>query len=510
MNLTISEIIKLLLRSVWERKVLVTILFVITSIVFLMMGLLWPKVYTSSTSILVEQQNILRPLMQGTAETTSAQNRDRAAREVIFSRESMIRILASSVWFDSVPDEKEKDLMREAIKKRTEFINVGTNLMLISYRDSQAKRAYETAKLMADIFVEQSLSAKRNESKNAYDFISSQVAEYQKKLIDVELAISKFRSNNIDATPLAENASKERLLSLNRQIETVDLELNEEQTVLKARKDQLSGESSNINEASFERESQLQSRIAELEGKLSDLRLTYMDNYPDITETKAQINVLKIRVSNEVKARESGIISGNSQLRDGPLAQELRSQISRSKTNVSSYKSRKTQLELLRTNQLKKIEQINLVKAEVAELNRDYDVNQQMYQRLLSQRENAYVSMNIDIKQQGLTIKIQEPASLPVNPKGIRFAHIILAGLAFSFAVPIGAAFGLNLIDGKVRDAKVVMDEFNLPILDSMYSITTPTIRKYSILKISAMSLIVLSMWGLYGHFILLRMAGQI
>ena len=459
MDLSIGDIIKRLLRESWDRKVLVVILYVVTSAIFLAVASVWPKVYTSSSTVFVDQQNILRPLMEGTAVTTSSVDRSKIAREVVFSRKSMERLLASSEWFDSdKPTALEKDQMAESIKKRTSFSNLSSNLIRISFKDTIPKRAYETTKLMTSIFIDESLKAKQNESRSAYDFIDGQASEYHKKLKDAEIAIKDFRAKNVDASSAAELAADTRVLQLKRELETVSLQIYEEETALDARQKQLSGESGTMNAASIARESQLSARVEALEARLAELRLTYRDNYPDITQLKGQIETLVGQIRQESEARKSGALPGTTELSNGPIAQDLRRQILRSQTTISSLKSRKDQLTRLLNSERETVNNINAVKAEIAELNRDYSVNQQMYQRLLGQRENAYISMNIDIENQGMTIKIQETASFPVQPKGIRFAHFILAGLVMAFVVPIGVAFGLSLIDQKVRDEKVISE----------------------------------------------------
>ena len=508
MDLTLAEFIRRLLRESWERKVLVSCLFIISSLVFLLLALNWPKIYTSSSTIRIDQQNILNPLMQGTAVTASASDRTRIARESVHSRHSMEKILASAGWFDDIPNAQEKDLMIEDIKKNTTFSNVGENLLRISYVDSEPRRAFTTTELMTKIFIEESLKGKQAESREAFDFIDSQAETYHKKLQDVNAAIKKFSAINVDASIAAETASDARVLDLKRQIEVVSLELFEEESKLKALIAQLAGEGGMINAASFARENRLSTRKQALNEQLANLRLTYMDNYPDIIQLKNQILVLTEQIAKELKARESGSTQMRSELREGPLAEELRRSSLQTKAKISSLGSRKEQLSKLLVKERKTRDDINDVKTEIAELNRDYEVNQQMYQRLLVQRENAFVSMNIDIKNQGLSVKIQESASMPVNPKGIRFAHIIMAGIIISLTLPFGVAFLLSLMDQKARSVRHISQELELPVLASVYLMLTPDKERAIYTKLAIIGIIILSMWSLYGFHIYQKITG--
>src|SRR3546814_13474608 len=73
----------------------------------------------------------------------------------------------------------------------------------------------------------------------------------------------------------------------------------------------------------------------------------------------------------------------------------------------------------------------------LAELNRDYDVNREIYQDMLRRRENARVPMGLDQEKRGLTLRVQDPPTLPLRPPGMRFTHIPAAGLLLPAGVPI-------------------------------------------------------------------------
>src|SRR3546814_10817181 len=75
---------------------------------------------------------------------------------------------------------------------------------------------------------------------------------------------------------------------------------------------------------------------------------------------------------------------------------------------------------------------------EHAELNRDYDVNREIYQDMLRRRENARGSMGLDQEKRGVTLRVQDPPTIPLRPTGLRFMHIAVAGRLLAVAVPIG------------------------------------------------------------------------
>ena len=507
MNSTLGIIVKRIIRESWDHKMLVTVLFVITSILFLLLALVWPRVYTSSSTILVDEHNILRPLMEGTAVTTGVVDRSKRARQVVFSRAAMSKILDSENWFDeseATPAEKERKI--EEIKRKTSFDNAGKNLLRISFKNQNPERAWKVAQLMTDIFVDTSLLNKQKESSSAHNFIDKQVNNYHQKLKIAESALKDFRSLNMDSRPGSQKEVNAKISNLRGKRENYRLDILSEESRVSSLTEELTGGA--VITASNLRIKQLQDRIVLLKNKLDELRLSYHDTYPDIVQLNEQIGALNEQISTEKINRNREPDITDIDISNDPIFSELRGQLSKAKTRISSLKSQEKATTKLLEAEQKRIERINGVDAELSELTRDYKVNQDIYQRLLKQREQAYISMEIDIEKQGLTIKIQEMATLPITPKGIRFAHIILAGLVFSVLVPLGIVFGLSILDEKVRDQRIIIDKLGLPVLASVYYVNTSSETKKNYYDAFYVLLSILIVWSIYGYAIWERLQG--
>lgn len=507
----ITSVLRVVKKEVWRQRRLVIILYLVSSAVFLATAWKWPKVYTSSSTVFVDQQNILRPLMAGTAETTQVESRATMASKIIFSKKSIKKILESDSWSKQLNNNANPQLVEQmgnGIRYSTDISNVGNNLIEISYRNKDPLKAYETTKLMTEIFIEQSLAAKQSESQAAYNFIDNQVKAYQQKLKESENRIKEFRSKNIDASESAKANASERLIELKRELETVELDISTAQSSLDTYKKQLTGESSFQDQASINRENQLNERIVALEERLSDLKLNYHDTYPDIVQLKGQIQDLKTQVAREIAKRAEQKESQTIQIPTGETAQAIQSQILTTENTVSSLQTRRNQLLNLMDRERATLDSINDVEAEIAELTRDYEVNQEMYQNLMEQRENARISMNIDLENQGLTLKVQEPAFIPVTPQGLRFSHIMLAGLLLSLIIPIGIVYGLTLLDQKVRTESTIQNTFEIPILASVYTLDAPDIKRKNLTKVGMIALTVIVVWTVYAIAAYLRIKG--
>jgi polysaccharide chain length determinant protein (PEP-CTERM system associated) len=482
------EIINRIIILTYQNKRWVVASFLIFSLSALVAGYNWPKSYTSDTTVYIEEENILGPLMQGTAVQTDVVDRGRLAREILFGRQIMQEILAIGGWLADNPTPVEQEAIMNGIQSRTSILNVGKNLVTISYKDTDPERAYKITKGFADLFIEGSLNAKASESKSAFDFIDMQVKEYEKKLKESEAALKLFHEENVDFREGAAGETNQRIANYRSEVEKLEQDLREALIKKASLESQLSGESETASGLS--RSEQTRKRIAELQANLDVLRLSYHESYPDIQQLKMQIDELQEKlVSDEKrvkKARQSAQKNGglfiDESMRASPLYQQLQGDLYQTNTLIETLKIRIKRTKTLLSEEIDRDKRINSAKATLANLTRDYNVNQDVYQDLLRRRENARVSMNLDREHQGISISINEPAYLPISPSGPRYIHIVLIGALLGLIVPVGIAYGMQALFLKIYDITDIRDDDDVVVIGQLSHFTTAS-EKYAIKK---------------------------
>lgn len=508
MNAAVEFLVRIVIKEAWARKKLVAVLYILVSAVFAALAWVWPQVYTSSATIIVDDRNIIRPLMDGTAQTTALTEPLKFAKQMMESRTTLREVLLVGGWITEDTPQTQVDSLIDSARSKTEISNTGKKIVHISFKDRQAERAYLAAKAMSEIFIRESYLTKQRESEAAYKFINEQAEGYSRKLQAADLAIKEFREKNVDSTPGAMQAANSRILELTRSIEDIDIELLAEESKLAAQKEQLAGGGGAKNTASIEREAVLRARVTTLKAQLEDLRLIYKDTYPDIVQIKAQIASTEIQIRREIDSRSLNLNAANEDLADSPIAQALRSDILVTETALSTLKSRKAQFTVLLENERQKVNRINAVEAEITELTRDSTVNKTKYNQLIEQRESARITRDMDRAKQGINARIQEAAFLPVTPKGLRFIHLIVIGLLFSFGVPVAVVFGLTILDQKVRDQRVISEKLQLPVLANVYQVKSNSEKRADFSKKMMIVAIVVLTWTVYGYEIWLKVQG--
>lgn len=451
----IAEMLPIALREGRRYGVTLAILFAVIALAALAIGIIWPRTYVASTTILAQSSDIIQPLLEGRAVATGVTDRAGIARQVIFSRKILHDALEQGGWAGKNPSPIMQDRLMEEIKDRTAITSPRPELIQITYRDSDPHRTFTITQRFAEQFIEESKATKERESREAFEFIDKQVNDYHAKLTRAEEGLLKYRSANADAQPGSATDANARISALRTQVEQARMTLMEQQSRESALVAQLSGESEVT--AVQTRAGLYRAQLIELQAQLDRLLLTYTEQYPDVVRTRLQMQDIQRQLQDEEQRRSSG--SGVAQnpfdnAQFNPLYQELKQRLAEVHREAAGTAARMSTSESLLNAELDRSRRIAASEGALAELTRDYEVNRDIYQDLLRRRENARVSMVLDKEQRGLTFRIQDPAILPLRPSGLRLVHFAGAGLGLALCLPLGLLFALVRFDPRIRSAQ--------------------------------------------------------
>ncbi|MGP4843281.1 XrtA system polysaccharide chain length determinant [Marinobacter sp. 1Y8] len=471
MALPLSHLPGEIFREVRVRKWHAVLVFAIVSFGVLALGFLWPYKYDSEVVIFVDDQNIIGPLMEGSAVTTEINDRASAAKELLWSRNVMQKVATDTNIYGAGASSLEPDKLEARIVGLRKNLNVrtrGESFFSIGYSAESPMQAFRIAQRLGQAFIEASTSRKKAESRSAYEFIDKQVRSYERQLSDVEGRLKVFLSENVDGT---EQEANQKMAGLRGKLELAKLEKRELGTRVGSLERQLGNVSSTFRQERTQ--DAYQARIRAMQEQLDALRLKYHDTYPDIVILQEQLSELK-------KQRAAAIAGGGStQSIQGeqivnPLYQELSADLAKARTDIETVNTRIQSLEDLIGEQVERMQRIQSNKAEYSELTRDMEVNKQIYDDLLKRRERARVSMHLDIEGQGLNYRINETAQFPLAPSGPQFFQFAAVGLLLGLIAPFGAIAGLLQVDPRVRAKAQLEGESGIPVLIEIPNIRTP------------------------------------
>lgn len=472
MALPLSSLPVEILREVRSRKWLVFFTFVLVSFAVLAAGFVWPYKYRSEVTIFVDDQNIIRPLMEGSAVTTKISEQASSARQTLSNRDLLTKVATDPELFGEAARNASDVVIESRIGKLRSNLDVervGGQYFAISFSSESPLEAFRVAQRLGQLFIAESAANKRIESRNAYDFIDKQVKGYERQIAEVEKRLERFLSENKEGT---EEEARSRMTGLKSQLELAELERQEIQSRVESLQSQLANIDPVVSQGRTS--DAYQKRISQLESQLDELRLRYLDTYPDIVILKEQISELK---EQRKRALEEGLTSEEAvpgEEISNPFYQELRVSLSRARANLETMDTRIQSLNRLIAEQEQRMDRIQANKTQYSEITRDMAVNKQIYNDLLRRREKARVSMHLDVEGQGLNYEIYESAQFPTQPYDMKFSTFALAGLFLGALFPFGAIAGLLQIDPRIRAREQLEEELGLPVLAEIPRVRTP------------------------------------
>ncbi len=436
-----------------------------------------PDQYESTAQVYVDTDTILRPLLKGLSvdslnpnerfslmakELLSRPNLEHIAREVDLDiqavteaqKEKLIQSLEKTIHI-SAPPEKQRGRRGQA------------NIYKLSAENQDPEIAYRIVQALLDTFVEGSLSGKRAENVAAQKFLENEIKKYESRLVAAETRLREFRRKNIKLLPEQGSSYYQRLQAAQTSLESVELELNEQEH----RRDELLRQLKNtsqmqklVTDDGVTVLSPIDQRIVAMQKRLDNLLLTYTDEHPDVSEARSILKELKATKQKQLKVEKNNT-AANIQ---NPLYQQVHLALGEVEANIAAIKVREKEYKKRVRNLQKQIKTLPQVEAELQALNRDYDINRKNYDSLVARREAAKMGASAEQTGQQVKIKIIEPPRIPAIPSAPNRLMLSTVVLLVAFGAGIGVAFLWSQFKQVFYNQSSVREVLGLPVFGTI------------------------------------------
>jgi polysaccharide chain length determinant protein (PEP-CTERM system associated) len=143
--------------------------------------------------------------------------------------------------------------------------------------------------------------------------------------------------------------------------------------------------------------------------------------------------------------------------------------------------------------------QVPEVEAQLAQLNRDYQVNKENYQKLLERRESARLSGDLSSATDMLTFRVIDPPTVPTQPAGpnrLRLFSLVFVG---ALAAGIAVAFLMSQLRPTFLSQATLREVTGLPVLGSVGMNWTKAQTVGRKRRLTALGVSMLVLFGIYG-----------
>jgi polysaccharide chain length determinant protein (PEP-CTERM system associated) len=483
------------------------------SVVGIVVVLAVPDKYEASARIFVDTQNILKPLMSGLAIQPNVEQQVTMLSRTLISRPNVEKLIRMA---DLDLSSTSKGAQEKLIEELTASLSISAagrdNLYTLSYRDQSPDRAKRVVQSLVSIFVESSLGATRKESDSAKKFIDEQIKNYVAKLEEAEERLKEFRLRNLELQNGEGKDMTSKVVEITAQLNQAKLELREAEKARDSAKRQIEAaksQTSNITTRSILQESainvstpEIDARISSLKQSLDALLQRFTERHPDVVNTRRLLKDLEEQRKKEVlELRKTAM--ANPVAAAGPsqslITQELGRMLATSEVQVAALGARVGEYEsrLVRAREMMKT--APQVEAEFAQLNRDYGIQKANYEQLVSRRESASMSGELEGASGVVDFRLIDPpraSNKPVAPNRLLLLPLALvAGLGGG----LGLAFVLSQLRAVFFDARAVRNTIGLPILGVVTLVLADTAR---VRENRSLKKFALASTGLVGMFV--------
>jgi polysaccharide chain length determinant protein (PEP-CTERM system associated) len=456
-----------------------------------------PSSYEASARVFVDTQTILRPLLTGLTVQLNLDQQIMMMTRTLISRPNIEKVIQMSGLESRVKTPEDKEALIDRLNRQIEVKTAGKdNLYTITYTDRSPETAKRVVQSLITIFVDSSLGSKRKDTEQARRFLDEQIKIYEEKLVQAENALKEFKQKNLGFTP-AQGPGQDyfaRVVEANTVLAQARLELQEAENAREALRKQIAatGESEAQTELEDTANPELEARILALRKNLDNMRLNFTEQHPDIVGTKRVLAQLEEQRRLEIEARKKG---GGTIRRAAP-DKAIQLALAEAGANVASLRARVAEYERRYAVLRAAADKMPQIEAEFVQLNRDYDVNKQSYEKLLQRRDSAQMSSDVDTSTGAFDFRIIDPPrvpSVPTSPNRLQLiTTVLLVGLAGGFAL----AFLLSQLTPTFSDRKTLREATGLPILGAVSMTWTDQERRkrkknFAVLATSYMGLLV-------------------
>ena len=383
------------------------------------------------------------------------------------------------------------------------------DLYTISYRDSDPARALSIVSTLLNTFVEDTRSAETSAADVNQGFLRRQIADYETRLRDAEDRLAEFKKDNKGKLPGAEGGYYTRL-----QAETDALEQSRKELALAQSRrsriiEQLSGQSRTVSPALSLQdlpENSLEARIAESESELESLLLRFTDKHPDVIAMQEQLDALRERLESE-RSELASAGGASAILQNNPVYQalqislnEVEVEIANLTADVNSRSRKVNELNAL-------INEVPEVEAELARLNRDYEIVYGQYQLLVQSLEKENLSTAAQQSDQ-VEFRVIDPPVTDADPVAPNRAQLLALVLVVAFGAGAGLAVLLAQLKPVFINRRTLSNVTGLPVLGAVSMSVSPAERKRRLVQASGFGVAVAGLIAAFAVVFLVEVLG--
>jgi succinoglycan biosynthesis transport protein ExoP len=503
-------------------------------VVAILVAQLLPSIYESSSTILIEEQQIPPEFVRSTV-TGFADERIQSLTQQILSRVKLWEIIQQ---FNLYADLREKLTREEIIEKMRGNITLNTIsaevapenrkrrrsnqpevtiAFSIAYQGKNPDTVQKVAGTLASLYLEQNLKTREAQAQSTTQFLQAELKELQERIKGLGDKITAFKERHEGLLPEQQQFNRNQEARLDIEIKQLDSSIQNAEE----RKIYLQGQLATVKPdtpligTTGERIMAPADRLKALKVAMADLQSKFSDQHPDVrkarreiaelkkivgqtgggaavhrqklTQLKAELAQLQGRYSDqhpEVKKLKQEMARLKQEPApvnpprpvtepENPAYISLATQIKVAETDIASLRAQQAGLKKKLQTYRQYLEEAPQVEQEYLALMRDYENAHAKHQEIMNKILEARIAEGMEEHQKGEKFTLIDPASYPEKPVSPKRWVIFLVGIIMSLGVGFGTVALAEQLDHSVKSSDELAQLTGLPTLGSIIQIKT-------------------------------------
>lgn len=413
-----------------------------------LLGLTWlvlqPDVYEARARVFVDTSSVLEPILGNQIVSADVETQLAYLREALLGQEELSTV-ARDLGLDAKAETPERQAnvvraLRDAIDIETtgRTRTMPDNIYVITYRHENRDTAVGVVDSLLNTFVEDALGENRRGGDTAERFLEERVREYEARLEQADQALAAFKKEHADRLPGAEGTYFDRMQAERDALALANRDLRLLQSRRAQLQQQLNGEAPVVAGAAIEpAPNSLDARIRDYQTQLDAALLQYTDKHPDVIALRETLARLLAQRDEQLAA--FGVQGPNQELSGldaNPVYQQLSISLNQTDVEIATLQTDVRDREVKVAELQGLIDEVPEVEAQLARLNRDYEVIHEQYLQLVRSRETQELTRKASNTDQIDFRIIDSPFAsfAPVAPNrlallaGVMVASLVAAG----------------------------------------------------------------------------------
>ncbi|MBS0375284.1 MAG: hypothetical protein JSR73_11940 [Proteobacteria bacterium] len=457
-------------------------------------------VYEAKASLFVDTKTALKPMLAGLAVEQDVNQHLNYARQSLLAGPQLEKIaLQTQLLSEADLKARDRELRLNAFRRRINLTVRTANeaqgeaagtIYSVAYNDSNRPRALRVVQTLLKTLIDETVGGNREGSANAQSFIEARVQEYAKHLSDSEDRLARFKQQNIGMMPGEGGGYFARLQAEMDALKGVEDRLHVAEAKRSELLRQLHGGAPLAaapapaaapaagGGAAAAAGGDTATRIRETQAKLDELLLRFTEKHPEVIATRATLAELNRRREAELAALRQGDLGAAVATGAGanPVYQALQLGLNQADVDVASLRtelaSRQQKVGELR----RLLGTMPQIEAELARLNRDYEINRAQYAQMLDRLQKAKLGEAADEAGSVRFEVVQPPTAAfqPVSPlRGPLNAAILMVALVLG----AGFAYLLNVLQPVYVSARELAEHARVQVIGTVGTPLTTALR---------------------------------